>query len=392
MMWMLTVAYTLTKVVVLTMLAVLVMITIWMRRQGKRNDLPTFGFLHPYASSGGGGERVLWCAVKSISEGMRKAKIPCEVVIYTGDSESKKDTLRKVKNAFNLDIPENSNEFSLRFVRIRTRGWIEASKYPMFTLLGQSLGSVILTLDALSRYRPHVFVDTTGYAFSYPIARWISGCKVVSYTHYPTISTDMFNVVKSRKAQFNNDARVASSAVRTQAKLLYYRVFAALYSWAGRRADVVMVNSSWTRGHVNELFRIPKRTHLVYPPCDTTTLQRLSIEKPRVNPRIVLSVAQFRPEKNHALQLRAFQRMLKKDRKNEFKDVELHMVGSCRNEGDRARQRELEQLRDELGLDPSRVVFHVNAPYVLCVFSCSPILVLQFLIHTHTLTTDTRIS
>lgn len=123
----------------------------------------------------------------------------------------------------------------------------------------------------------------------------------------------MFNVVKSRKAQFNNDARVASSAVRTQAKLLYYRVFAALYSWAGRRADVVMVNSSWTRGHVNELFRIPKRTHLVYPPCDTTTLQRLSIEKPRVNPRIVLSVAQFRPEKNHALQLRAFQRMLKKD-------------------------------------------------------------------------------
>ena len=154
----------------------------------------------------------------------------------------------------------------------------------------------------------------------------------------------MFNVVKSRKAQFNNDARVASSAVRTQAKLLYYRVFAALYSWAGRRADVVMVNSSWTRGHVNELFRIPKRTHLVYPPCDTTTLQRLSIEKPRVNPRIVLSVAQFRPEKNHALQLRAFQRMLKKDRKNKFKDVELHMVGSCRNESDRARQKELEHF------------------------------------------------
>ena len=50
-----------------------------------------------------------------------------------------------------------------------------------------------------------------------------------SYTHYPTISTDMFRVVKSRKAQFNNDARVASSAIRTHAKLFYYRVFAALY-------------------------------------------------------------------------------------------------------------------------------------------------------------------
>ena len=83
--------------------------------------------------------------------------------------------------------------------------------------------------------------------------------------------------------------------------------------------------------------------------------------------------------------------MLKKDRKNKFKDVELHIVGSCRNEGDRARQKELEQLRDELGLDPSRVVFHVNAPYVLCVVYSS-ILVLQFLVHTHTHTTDTRIS
>ena len=360
-MWML--IYTLAKVVTLTVLTVVVTIAIWIRSRKKRKDATTFGFLHPYASSGGGGERVLWCAVKSISEAMRKANMSCEIVIYTGDSESKKDTLRAVKNAFNLDIPENSSEFSLRFVRIHTRAWIEASRYPMFTLLGQSFGSMILTLDALSRYRPHVFVDTTGYAFSYPIARWISGCKVVSYTHYPTISTDMFDVVKSRKAQFNNNALVASSSVRTQAKLFYYRVFAALYSWAGRRADIVMVNSSWTRGHVNELFRIPKRTHLVYPPCDTTALQRLSIDKPRVNPRIVLSVAQFRPEKNHALQLRAFKRMLKQDQKNEFEDVELHMVGSCRNKGDRDRQKELEQLRDELGLDRSRVIFHVNAPY-----------------------------
>jgi len=376
-------------------ISVLVMTVLLMTklRRRRNDDIVQIAFLHPYASSGGGGERVLWCAVKSIEMGMKKRKEPCEIVIYTGDSESKKETLEKVKNSFNLDItPDNSLEFSLRFVRIKTRSWIEASRYPMFTLLGQSFGSMILTVDALCRYRPHIFVDTTGFAFSYPIARWISGCKVVSYTHYPTISTDMFRVVKSRKAQFNNDARVASSAIRTHAKLFYYRVFAALYvffffsvfvyvssqfhskriiyksfrySWAGRCADTIMVNSSWTRGHVNNIFRVPKRTHLVYPPCDTTALQRLSIETPRNKPRIILSVAQFRPEKNHALQLRSFHRMLKQDKKNELSDVELHLVGSCRNEGDRTRQIELERLRDELGLDRSKVVFHVNAPYVL---------------------------
>ena len=45
------------------------------------------------------------------------------------------------------------------------------------------------------RYTPDIFIDTTGFAFSFFVAA-IAGCRVTTYTHYPTISTDMLSVVR----------------------------------------------------------------------------------------------------------------------------------------------------------------------------------------------------
>jgi alpha-1,2-mannosyltransferase len=44
---------------------------------------------------------------------------------------------------------------------------------------------------------------------------------------------------------------------------------------------------------------------LVYPPCDTTDLQSLPLDR-RLKHLFLVSVAQFRPEKNHRLQLEAY--------------------------------------------------------------------------------------
>ena len=52
-----------------------------------------------------------------------------------------------------------------------------------------------------------VFVETTGWAFAYPLV-WLAGCRVASYTHYPTVSTNMLQRVMARTAAFNNDAQV----------------------------------------------------------------------------------------------------------------------------------------------------------------------------------------
>lgn len=54
-----------------------------------------------------------------------------------------------VKNVMNIDIQEN-----ITFIYLKNRSWIEASKYPCFTLLGQALGSMYLGFEALQLVVP----------------------------------------------------------------------------------------------------------------------------------------------------------------------------------------------------------------------------------------------
>lgn len=65
-----------------------------------------------------------------------------------------------------------------------------------------------------------------GYAFTYPVFKYIGECKVACYTHYPTITTEMLNQVSNRVTAHNNRRRIANSPILTQGKLLYYRIFA----------------------------------------------------------------------------------------------------------------------------------------------------------------------
>jgi alpha-1,2-mannosyltransferase len=95
---------------------------------------------------------------------------------------------------------------------LQRRFWVEAKTYPYFTVLGQSLGSMVLGLEALMKYTPLIFFDTSGYAFIYPLARAF-GCKVVCYTHYPTISSDILARVLGRTASYNNRNLVARRQV-----------------------------------------------------------------------------------------------------------------------------------------------------------------------------------
>jgi alpha-1,2-mannosyltransferase len=70
---------------------------------------------------------------------------------------------------------------------------------------------MILGLEALLRRPADVFIDTTGFAFTLPLAA-LSGAKVAAYVHYPTISTDMLSRVQERRPSHNNDAAIAGSS------------------------------------------------------------------------------------------------------------------------------------------------------------------------------------
>lgn len=74
-----------------------------------------------------------------------------------------------------------------------------------------------------------------------------------------------------------------------------------MYGWVGRTASTVMVNSSWTEDHIKNLWNCT--THLVYPPCEVSHLKDLQHLK--TDKIIIMSIGQFRPEKDHPLQLQA---------------------------------------------------------------------------------------
>ena len=78
--------------------------------------------------------------------------------MYTGDTDaSSEEILMKAEKTFNIRITKK-----VKFVQLYTRCLVEAKFYPMFTLLGQTVGSIVLGVEALSRCRPDVFIDTMG--------------------------------------------------------------------------------------------------------------------------------------------------------------------------------------------------------------------------------------
>lgn len=197
----------------------------WVRKlkessRQKNQKVCQVGIFHPYCSAGGGGERVLWCAIRSLQQKYGKR---IHIKVYTGDTEeSAEKILQKAKNVFNISVDEKN----IDFVFLQKRKWVEAVRYPHFTLLGQSLGSMVLGMEALFKYQPDVYIDTMGYAFTYPIFKFLGECKVGSYTHYPIISTDMLRRVKNRVYAHNNQSYVTKNPFLTWLKLTYYRLFA----------------------------------------------------------------------------------------------------------------------------------------------------------------------
>lgn len=212
------------------LIAVLVLLVLavrlWLRgsrnARRARDGCPTVAFFHPYCNAGGGGERVLWCAIRALQNRYslrfsnqeqsrcdecleRRPRLPSprpplgryagvNFVVYTGDvGVTGPQILEGARRRFNIALPR-----PVRFVFLRHRVLVEPTLFPHFTLLGQSIGSVFLGWEALTELAPDLYIDSMGYAFTLPLFRYFGGCSVGSYVHYPTISTDMLSVVRER--------------------------------------------------------------------------------------------------------------------------------------------------------------------------------------------------
>lgn len=207
---------------------------------------------------------------------------------------------------------------------------------------------------------PDWFIDTTGCAFTFTVARLLYGCRIMAYVHYPTISTDMLQLVwERRRNSYNHNDSISESRIKTYVKLLYYFFFACLYGLTGSLAEVVLVNSSWTSAHIESLWKWSKwrkRIRLVYPPCRVR-----SIKVNTKREHVIVSIGQFRPEKDHNLQIESFRLLLQ--RYPQWKgQAKLVIIGSCRGAGDKKRLNILGNAVKELGLTDN-VEFVVNQPF-----------------------------
>ncbi|KCV72513.1 hypothetical protein H696_00107 [Fonticula alba] len=301
-------------------------------RIGRPND-PVIGFFHPSRSlesrphvhalplpphGGGGGERVLWSAVAAI----QRAYPTAAVCVYTGDvTAAEADAAGRhapehALDRFNIDLPR-----PVHLVPLVARPLLSPHLWPVATLVFQSLAGAFVGLEAIWRLQPDVMIDTSGHAFAYPIWSWASGGAtwVASYTHYPVVSSDML------------EAQRAQKTLKSRLKIPYYRLFSQLYRLAGSYSGFSMVNSTWTSNHMAAIWR--QKPTIVFPPCDTKTLSALPLEgDPGAGrqPNIVY-LAQFRPEKDHGLVLRAFAKYLQawlgaeqKEANPELVDYEAH--------------------------------------------------------------------
>lgn len=101
------------------------------------------------------------------------------------------------------------------------------------------------------------------------------------------------------------------------------------------------------------------KCEVVYPPCDTRKLSSLPLSLPSPTPkggrkREFVSLAQFRPEKDHKKQLEALAILLKEHPEmREGEGVNLVMMGGVRDESDRQRLEGLKKLAAELSIEVS---------------------------------------
>lgn len=304
--------------------------------KSRRKNIVTF--FHPNCMDCAGGERVLWAAVDAI-----KDKVP-EIAMYSINN-THDQAREKIFKHFGLEIPSN-----LQFINVGPAAFLKQNRFPHFTLILQAITSFFYAVKCLFKFVPSVVIDTTGAPFAAPAWKLLGGCTVIFYHHYPFISTDMLHLVEERKSSYNNDEKVAKSKILSTIKIIYYRLMCKIYGFMGKFTDLVTVNSTWTCGHFTEIFGF--KPIIIYPPCDCTEFCKFPIESREKG--LILSVGQFRPEKNYPLQLEIMEKL------KDTPEAHLIIAGGCRNQNDQKLVDGLQRTINEKNL---RVQLRTNVPY-----------------------------
>jgi len=117
-------------------------------------------------------------------------------------------------------------------------------------MLLQILGQIIFAMEILITYPSDIYVDSTGLPFTYSILSFFGGGKLISYVHYPFISSDMIKDVESNVAGVHSRGILSRFALFRKLKILYYKLMLKVYQFNGNYSLFSHCNSTSTLNHI----------------------------------------------------------------------------------------------------------------------------------------------
>lgn len=330
----------------------------------KSTNIKTISFVHPFCSDCGGGEKVLWRMIKSLinyydtSKSNREQNLPkLKINIISGRKDDKQILFDKLKSRFGIQLNDQKNilmnKLVLEIELISMESGYMLRPRNFLTMLLQILGQFYFAIEIITKVYSDVYCDTTGLPFTYFILRYLGHAKVTTYTHYPFISKDMIYQIQNNKPGVHSRGNLSKNHYIRKIKLYYYKFILQLYKIMGNKCvSFAYVNSTWTFNHMKEIWDElykPKKLFILYPPCSISLYKEAAKNNNRQN--IIVSFAQFRPEKNQAMQIRILSNLKKKlGVYPELEDLELHLIGGVRNSDDQKIFDELNNYARQLGV------------------------------------------
>lgn len=284
-------------------------------------------FMHPFCNDCGGGEKVLWMMIKGISENYRNQH-QLKINVLCGTKDPADSIKQNLKDRFDIEFLRTNNNkiFEIELIRLKTASLLKPK--PMFTMIMQIIGQIVFAFEILTTVHTDFIIDTTGLPFTYFILRILGRVRLSSYTHYPFISSDMISDIQIGVQGVHSRGIFSKFRIFRYAKIVYYYLILIFYRFNGLFLDFVFCNSTWTYNHIKKIWSNVD-LEILYPPCSTKLYDN---DKSNINKKnIIVSFAQFRPEKNHKMQIEIMKKL--KIRKV-CKDLKLCIIGTIRDKSD----------------------------------------------------------
>jgi alpha-1,2-mannosyltransferase len=293
-------------------------------------------FLHPFCNDCGGGEKVLWMMIKKLyKQGNPNQKIKINILACIKDNLD--DITSKIYKRFGIELNDKSQHvIDLEIIRLKHGSLLKPKGF--LTMFLQIIGQLYLAFEIVTKTSSDAIVDTTGYPFTYSILSLLGRAKVFAYVHYPFISNDMIRDIKHGIQGVHSRGLLSKIPLMKHFKILYYKLILNFYKFNGNFISFAFTNSSWTHNHMKALWNT--KLELLYPPCNI-----MKINESQRRDNIIVSFAQFRPEKRHKFQVDIIKKL-----KERGISAKLIMIGSTRHRDDERILEDIVKYRNELGL------------------------------------------